>query len=345
MKARYVQPPMNEARLGAQWRAIQARLAPPARSAPRYAFAIAAVATMGVAVATGVALWRKEAPVAAPVAVIASGTVLESGAAESAVTLPEGSRVVLDTDSRIRLADAALTSVLIEVERGGITIDATHRDGRSFVVLAAGHEVRVVGTRFSVRIRAADVAVAVERGEVRVVAPDGSQRAVKSGESWTSAEAEGGPHALPQGEGPSAGEPPVRAPATPRAPEPSETAKALFDSAQRARADGQIAEAAQLFDKLRRTWRTDPRAALAAFELGSLRLDRLDDAPGAEEALRDALTLGSASPLRQEVEARRIEALSRMGDMQNCRAARNAYTIRYPDGVYIKAIGVYCGGR
>ncbi len=344
MKARYVQPPMNEARLGAQWRAIQARLAPPARSAPRYAFAIAAVATIGLAVATGVGLWRKEGPVAAPAAVIASGTVLESGAAESAVTLPEGSRVVLDTDSRIRLADASLTSVLIEVERGGITIDATHRDGRSFVVLAAGHEVRVVGTRFSVRLRAADVAVAVERGEVRVVAPDGSQRAVKSGESWTSAEAEG-LHALPEGEGPSAREPPVRAPAASRPPEPSETAKALFDSAQRARADGQIAEAAQLFDKLRRTWRTDPRAALAAFELGSLRLDRLDDAPGAEEALRDALTLGSASPLRQEVEARRIEALSRMGDMQNCRAARNAYITRYPDGVYIKAIGVYCGGR
>jgi transmembrane sensor len=224
-----------------------------------------------------------------------------------------------------------------------VTVDATHREERTFVVVAAGHEVRVVGTRFTVHLRGVQMDVGVDRGAVTVRAPDGSERLVKAGESWSSASAPVAPE--PETPMPPVGATPPGASGGTSPPASQETAKWLLSNAQRARAEGRVADAAALFDKLRRTCRTDPRAVLAAFELGRLRLDVLNDPHGAEEALRDALALGSASPLRQEVEAARIEALSRSGDSQACRAARDAYLTRYPDGVYGKAIGAYCGGR
>jgi hypothetical protein len=342
MKARHVMPPLGEARVASQWKAIEARLESRPRRAPAALGAIAAVATVALALAVAFVVWRRVGPTTSPAVVVAEA-VLESGGAESAVTLAEGSRVVLDAESRIRLIDDTPASVRIGVERGGVTIDATHREKRTFVVLAAGHEVRVVGTRFSVRLRAVHVDVRVERGEVRVLAPDGSERALKAGESWSSAGLVGPQEPEEAQSQPALAAPPVASGG--KASGPPETARLLFDSAQRARAEGRIADAAQLYDKLRRTWRTDPRAALAALELGRLRLDVLNDARGAEEALRDAVVLGNSSPLRQEVEATRIEALSRIGDTQGCRAARDAYLTRYPDGVYSKAIGAYCGGR
>jgi TolA-binding protein len=124
-----------------------------------------------------------------------------------------------------------------------------------------------------------------------------------------------------------------------------ETARELFDDAQRARADGRSDDAARAFDRLRRTFPRDPRSALAAFELGRLRLDVLGDARGAEEALRDAIALGPSSPFREDAEARRVEALWRMGDSSACASARAAYLARWPNGTYRRAVEVGCGAR
>ena len=119
----------------------------------------------------------------------------------------------------------------------------------------------------------------------------------------------------------------------------------LFDDAQRARADGRASDAARAFDRLRRSYPRDPRAALSAFELGRLRLDVLGDPRGAEEALRDAMALGPTSPFREDAEARRVEALGRAGDMAGCVAARSAYLARWPEGTYRRAVELGCGGR
>ena len=136
--------------------------------------------------------------------------------------------------------------------------------------------------------------------------------------------------------------------ATPAAPPlPSaeaETAKTLFEEAQRARAAGRTSDAAHALDRLRHKYRKDPRAALAALELGRLRLEALGDPRGAEEALRDAIALGPSASLREDAEARRVQALARLGDVKGCAAARDAYLTRYPSGVYRKSVGVYCGG-
>src|SRR5271154_4625095 len=194
MKARQIMPPLSEARVATQWKAIHARLPSRPRAGARALVVIGAFATTVALLLAVASVWRKQGSTHSA-SVVVSGTVIESGATESAATLVEGSRVVLDPESRVALAEASSTSVRIEVQRGGVTIDATHRDERQFVVVAAGHEVRVVGTRFSVRLRGVQVDVGVERGEVRVLAPDGSQRAVRAGESWSSAPQDG-PHEM-----------------------------------------------------------------------------------------------------------------------------------------------------
>lgn len=107
---------------------------------------------------------------------------------------------------------------------------------------------------------------------------------------------------------------------------------------------GRPLDAARAFDRLRHTFPRDRRAALAAFELGRLRLDSLGDPRGAEEAFREAMALGPRSPFREDAEARRVEALSRMGDGAGCAAARDAYLARWPNGTYRRAVGLYCGG-
>jgi tetratricopeptide (TPR) repeat protein len=129
------------------------------------------------------------------------------------------------------------------------------------------------------------------------------------------------------------------------APRHDEGARELFDDAQRARAEGRSADAARAFDRLRRTYPRDARAALAAFELGRLRLDALGDPRGAEEALRDAIALGPSSPFREDAESRRIEALGRIGDAAGCASARAAYLARWPNGTYRRAVELGCGDR
>jgi transmembrane sensor len=147
---------------------------------------------------------------------------------------------------------------------------------------------------------------------------------------------------------PSAAPPAVAAPSpagNTTLPRHDESARDLFDEAQRARAEGRAPDAAHAFDRLRRGFPRDPRAALSAFELGRLRLDVLGDPQGAEEALRDAMALGPQSPFREDAEARRVEALARMGDAGACTAARTAYLARWPNGTYRRAVELGCGDR
>jgi transmembrane sensor len=234
----------------------------------------------------------------------------------------------------------------------------------------------VTGTHFHVeRAPGKRVAVGVDEGVVEVTSPGTTARRLGAGEQWSAPD---GPVALEPA--PSEAPPPEvvasssrlqapppvpsgAAPAPPiaAAPElPSKSAGAratrvatgdatrdaandLFQEAQRARAEGRVLDAARAFDKVRRSYRKDPHAAIAAFELGRLRLDVLEDPVGAEEALHDAVLLGPASPLREDAEARRVEALSRAGDRAGCAAARDAYLARWPSGTYRRTVELYCG--
>ena len=83
---------------------------------------------------------------------------------------------------------------------------------------------------------------------------------------------------------------------------------------------------------------------LAAFELGRLRLDSLGDAAGADEAFRDAIALSPQGPLREDAEARRVEALAAERSPE-CATARNAFLARYPHSVHAAVVSGTCSGE
>ena len=123
----------------------------------------------------------------------------------------------------------------------------------------------------------------------------------------------------------------------------SGSAKELLARAEASRAANDPRGAARLFDALRAHHRADPRAGLAAFELGRLRLDRLGDPRGAAEALSDALSIAPGAPFREDAQARLVEAYEASGDHARCLDARAGYLARYPRGVHRGTIASRCG--
>src|SRR5262249_18278345 len=160
----------------------------------------------------------------------------------------------------------------------------------------------------------------VTRGLVRVDGPAGS-RSVGAGERWTTTTpspspslarsrslSEEAPPAAPT-PAPADDEPtPSSAATAPSAPAPApafastEAPRELLSRASDARAAGKYRDAARALDTIRRRFRGDPRAGLAAFELGRLRLDTLGDPAGASEAFADAVALAPEAPFREDAE-------------------------------------------
>ncbi|HVU52418.1 MAG TPA: FecR family protein, partial [Polyangia bacterium] len=180
---RHVAPALDEARLERQRAAVAARVQP--RGGRTSALAGAAVG-LSCVLAIAALVARRERPAPAP------GTVIETAAGGETITLPEGSRVQLEAQSRLTLAEARAESVRLELERGGVTLDVVPSSRRPFVVVAEGYEARVLGTRFSVRLdegggRARSIEVEVTRGRVRVarVGDDGDVRTLGAGERWS----------------------------------------------------------------------------------------------------------------------------------------------------------------
>jgi transmembrane sensor len=351
-------PLITESRLTRQYARIRERV-PVAR--PRRAWAGWTVAGVAVA-ALAVVLVRTAA---VPRADLVDGAIVESSAGAdggrvTSVTLADGSRIELGAATRARLTSDRPKAIRVDLERGSIEVEATHVEGRTFAVGAGSYDVRVVGTHFAVvREPGERVTVRVDRGAVDVVAvAAGSEtRRLAGGEQWSAPEgspAHAEPAAVPDAlaavtattTAPAIAAAPARqAPSTATPSARQESARELFDEAQRARADGRPYDAARAFDQLRHGFPRDPRAALSAFELGRLRLDALGDPRGAEEALRDAIALGPASPFREDAEARRVEALWRTGDPAGCASARADYLARWPNGTYRRAVELGCGDR
>ena len=119
-------------------------------------------------------------------------------------------------------------------------------------------------------------------------------------------------------------------------------ARRLLELADAARLSGRPAEAARAFDRLRRNHRGDPRAGLAALELGRLRMDSLGDLAGALEAFSDAAALARSGTVREDAEARKVQALEGLGDIARCARARDAYLERFPSGIHAASIRRRC---
>ncbi len=354
--SQFVEPKLDAARKARQYSAISERLSAGGSRTPLW-IALAAGTLLGVLVAGAVFALR--APGALPAAV----AVLETAESGQTLTLAEGSRVELDANTRLTLTRVEAKDVLLELGGGGVSVEAAHRPERRFVVRAGGYDVSVVGTRFSVRLdssRGRALDVGVERGVVSVARVDGGDaRRLGAGERWSvqleppPATASAAEPAVPTQE-PEPGEPApaelATAPADSAVPAHAakpvarvETAKQLFDRAQQARAAGRNAEAKAAFTELRRRYPKDARASLAAFELARLELDGKQDPKRAVSLLDDALkTAPHGAPHREDVEARRVEALGAAGDVAACKKARDAYLARYSKGLYRARVTKAC---
>ncbi len=340
--SRYVEPPLDGKRIDRVWAGVSARRV--FTWSPRQVAVPAAAAAAGFALAAVLVLvvrGRSAAP-AAPVA----GLVVESGASQS-MTLSDGSSAVLGLGARLRFDRIEPSRVEATLERGETTFDVHHSEARTWTVHAGGFDVVDRGTRFVVVVSDAGVSVRVESGSVEVVRAGASGGGLKleGGESWTSG--------TPPVEQPPPMEPPASATSHPVAPPASVSAttatpvptaatpRELLETANAARLAGHPRDAAQAFDAIRTRFRKDPRAGLAAFELGRLRLDALGDPAGALAAFDDAILLAPRAGFREDAEARRVEALDRMNDAR-CPAARQAFLARYPHGLHAASVSARC---
>jgi hypothetical protein len=343
--ARFVEPDVDDKRLDRVWESVASR---PVRSWPVWRMTALAGAVVATAVLVLLLRPRQSASDLA-------GVVVESGPSQT-VTLPDGSSATLRDRARLRYDRVQSDRVEMTVERGEVVFDVRHTDSRTFVVHAAAFDVVDRGTLFVVRVDGESVRVSVETGSVEIARAHGSEpkRTLAGGESWTSVPTAAVPVPMEQ---PSVGPPPAPDPllaagASNTAPSssPTESARSpsspgpreLIQAANDARLAGHPREAATAFDTLRRRYRSDPRAGLAAFELGRLRLDALGDPGGAAEALTDSIALAPGATFREDAEARLVEALDRAHDAGRCAAARRGYLARFPGGLHAASVAARC---
>lgn len=142
-----------------------APLATPARQRIDRRAVLAIAATLAV-VAIGVQLAYQSRNPTPSVATTGRGQQTE-------VALADGSRVQLNTDTVVewRLTDKERR---VDLKRGEAYFDVRRDPRRPFVVRTASTEVRVVGTKFSVREEGGKVQVFVKEGQVDVV-PDSTR--------------------------------------------------------------------------------------------------------------------------------------------------------------------------
>lgn len=352
--ASYVRPDLSEARIERQWRAFSSRLAKRPSRPKKLVLGIFATAIAGLAVIISVRWGARVSP--AP----AEGMVIDlAEAGGRLIHLIDGSRIEMQSPTRLEVVALRPDRVHLTVVRGAVAFDVTQVPGRVFSVTVRDFEVVVKGTRFRVHVsdHARDsIEVHVDRGQVEI-RPRGQTiplRRLGAGESWTntftsstSSTSSEAPRPAGEAAGPAqtvrvSAAQPIRAQPRPRIDARPLAARRLFEMAEKARWAGDPRLEADAFDALRHRFRDDPRAGLAAFQVGRLRLDSLGDPAGALEALNDAIALSPGAPFREDAEAKLVRALDAMGDGARCRRAREAYLARYPEGAHAAAMMSRC---
>jgi transmembrane sensor len=330
----HVRPNLSEARVAGLWGNIDARATPDRNMRHLWRVVGPAVLAGALAVAFGLR-GHGRAPRDGM-----EGSLIENGT----VTLADGSHVAVSDGGRLRVETLRDDSVVLALDVGSVELAVPH-SRRTLVVRTPRYDVVDVGTRFRVvldRDGAERVEVSEGSVEIRSRVDDTPARRLDGGESWSNTPSAPAPVV-------SAGPAPVETTSAPSAePLPSSAVRDpgvgprdLLETAERARLAGQPRAAGAALDSLRRRFRSDPRAPLAAFELGRLRLDSLGDVQGALEAFDDAIALAPRGPLRQDAEARRVEALS-VERSPLCAAARDAFLEHYPASAHAAVVAAQC---
>lgn len=91
------------------------------------------------------------------------------------ITLGDGTRIELNTNSVLRLVPAAAERKVV-LERGEAFFDVTHNAERPFVVIAGTHRIKDLGTKFTVRQNRDNLQVALTEGQAEIGPIDGRGR-------------------------------------------------------------------------------------------------------------------------------------------------------------------------
>jgi transmembrane sensor len=299
-----------------------------------------------------------------------------SRAAAVALRFPDGSVASgLSADAEIAELAVEPSRTVLRLLRGSARFQVARNPQRIFRVEAGRTAVEVLGTQFTVSRQADSTRVAVEQGRVRVIW-DSHYAELGAGEQglFPPAERPEPPASSPAPIAPLVPPPrprslppAVRAVAerpSPAAPWRQLAAEGQFDQAYRALSSQAsqdlstaadqpgdlllLADVARLshhpalavapLEKLLRSHRDDPRAALAAFTLGRILLDDLGQPREAATAFRQAQSLDPSFAMIEQSLAREVQALWRAGDSAAAHARAEEYRQRFPDGSSIRAV-------
>ena len=362
--AQYVQPNLPEARIAHQWAKLDN--ADPSRK--RHLFRPMPAVGLGLiavcALTLGLLHYRPWATSSI------SGTIVESfRSGTHLLTLPDGTRIELAAASSLVIDEYGSSLVRVSLRQGEAQFQVAHLAKRHFTVLAAGHEISVVGTRFSVKLESASesphVMVQVEQGKVSVRARNapGDEKVLSGGDSWTDMPVSSPPRSIDRSndttpeidkspDTPALQASPSALSVNPKALSaamPSGSArsadagpKELFELAELSRINGKLRDSADALNKLRRTYRSDPRAGLASFELGRLRMDAFGDLTGGAEALHDAIRLSPSESFREDAESRLVQLYHRQANRESCLIAKSEYSKHFPNGAASKVVKQLC---
>jgi len=347
-----LQDPADEAAVSRMWQAIDARF--PRRGGGRSPFLVLGpLAAVAAGVALVALLHHDSGPLrlADGGAIVA----VDAPQAGARLAMSDGSSVELGAGARFEPIESSASSFIAVLERGDASFDVNPGGGRRWQIECGLATVEVVGTRFTCARGRDRLHVAVERGIVlvrgeRVV---NHVRRLTAGESLdildeTAAAAEAPAGA---GEAPAA---PALAPAPERAPADNGSVRTtaaltwrelarsghhreafatlgtqgirreakrlgiadLFALADVARLSGHPTEAVAPLQRIVDNFPKDRQAPLAAFALGRLQLDDLNQPSAAAASFSRALEMGAPQSLRDAVRARLTEAQARIRSEQ-----------------------------
>jgi transmembrane sensor len=256
------------------------------------------------------------APEVTPLVVLDDGTVVTAAEADALV------EVLADNTDRAE----------VRVVRGK-TAFAVPDDTpeRELVVAAGGVRIDVYSTQFSVAHSDGRTDVWADNGVLRIEW-EGKTQEVRAGEHAQFPP----PDAIDM--------PPIDFnavdPVT-RSRTPRERVDVLMRAADRARDAQSPAQAVKPLRQVVSEFSRDSRAPLAAFTLGRVLLDDLDQPREAARAFRKARALAPRGPLAEDALAREAEAWSRAGDTGKARERAQQYLDAYPDGHRVRAVRKY----
>jgi transmembrane sensor len=313
--------------------AVQAR-ARARRYAPWMGAAAGMAAVAGVVLALALPSTPREETVAVPLAEPVAGADVDAVALPSIpfaswpeLRLPDDSVAQLRHGARVDVDTQTDALVHLVQHSGQVRYEVAPDRTRAFVVDAAGVEVRVVGTIFTVTLAddARRVAVAVERGLVEV---DNGARVAELGpgdQLSVDVEAQGEVVMLDAAA-------PEPAP-TPRASRPAASVEALLAAADAARARGDLPRAAAALSELVRDHSGDPQAYSAYFQLGKVERARGRHAAAAA-AFAKCWKRAPKGALAEDARAEAAVSWHAAGRDDRAREAAEGYLARHPGGTH-----------